>query len=122
MAKARILILDDHADSVLILDALLTSEGHQVLGLTDPRQLILKVIEFEPSVVLLDLHMPHGNGHDLAREVRDHFGARPVLIAISGTAKEPHAYQQALLAGFSHFVTKPYLPSVVLDLVAKYPA
>ena len=45
-------------------------EGHDVRTATDGRETLAAVAELPPDVLLLDLMMPHGNGYEVCRRVR----------------------------------------------------
>ena len=121
MSKSRILVVDDDGDGVLMLSLLLEGEGHEVKTLTDGRAAPDAVEQFRPQIVMLDLHMPNADGFEVARQIRDRFGARPIIIAMTGTSYDDHnAYEKAMRAGFNHYLTKPYLPGSVFDLIKRY--
>ena len=114
----RVLVVDDDSDSVLILTALLETDGHQVVATTDPATVVSEMRRFEPQVVLLDIRMPGANGYEIARGIRDQPGGQPIIIAVTGSRGDAaRTYQPALLAGFNHYVTKPYRPESLLALV-----
>lgn len=80
-----------------------------------------RIIGSEPvDLVLLDVRLPDGNGLDLAREISD--GAadphpRPDIIILSASVL-PSERDAAMTTGASHFLEKPYVPSVLLSLIA----
>ena len=63
-----------------------------------------------PDIALIDLLLPDGNGIDLCRWIRgrEGLGSLPIL-ATSGLGEE-ETIQDALDAGASDFIRKPYLP------------
>jgi CheY-like chemotaxis protein len=67
-------------------------------------------------VVLLDANMQPYNGYDMARDIRDQFGGQLTLVAVTGRRLQTD-YALALMAGFNHFVTKPYDPLILLQLI-----
>ncbi len=70
MARARILIADDH---VLVAEAFrsLLAPAYEIVGVvTDGRSLISLAKTTKPDAVLLDLGMPLFNGIDAGRELK----------------------------------------------------
>src|ERR1700704_3239899 len=62
-ADARILVVDDVDANVMLLERLLRSAGiAEVEGLTDPRRVAERCVEWQPDLVMLDLHMPDMDG------------------------------------------------------------
>src|SRR5947207_6593549 len=114
----RVLIADDHRDTVASLQALLQDEGHETASVYSGGEVNVMVAMFKPDVVLLDIGMPHMSGYDIARELNNAYGkARPVLIAVTAWAKSADRLM-AMHAGFDHHVAKPYDPQALLALVA----
>jgi CheY-like chemotaxis protein len=116
--KLRVLVADDEPDAVKTLTALLREEGHEVRGVHSGPGVLIGVRDFGPDVVLLDIGMPHVNGYQVARTLRERYGsARPLLIAVTGRPR-PRDRTLAQLAGFDHHVAKPYDPEELLALLA----
>ena len=72
---------------------------------------------YTPDVVLLDIGMPDLSGFEIGRKLRDEMGgARPVLIAITAW-KQEKAQEVGKLAGFHHYMTKPYELEELLEIL-----
>ena len=114
----RILVADDDHDATLTLGLLLKDEGHDVRMIHSGRTVMGAVIIFDPDVVILDIHMPGQSGWEAARAIREQRGQRrPVLIGISGRYKNRVATRLSELAGFDHYLLKPYDLSRLLALL-----
>jgi putative two-component system response regulator len=108
LLHARILIVDDEPANVLLLKEFLTDTSTEVLGLTDSRQVERSFNEFEPDIVLLDLHMPDLDGQEVLRRLRgprESLGFLPVVVLTSDTSRL--ARNSALLLGADDFLIKP---------------
>src|SRR5688572_30038179 len=69
--RSRVVIVDDEASNVRLLERILEMSGcRQVRSTTDSRQVLALCIEFEPDLVLLDLHMPHVNGFQIMEQLQ----------------------------------------------------
>jgi CheY-like chemotaxis protein len=113
----RVLVADDDRDAVDSLMELLRDEGYDVRGVYTGLDVLDKVRDFSPDVVLLDIGMPHITGYEAARALRERYGsARPHLIAVTGRANA-NDRNLAQLAGFDHHVAKPYDPNELLALL-----
>ena len=63
LADSRILIVDDQIDNLNVLAAVLKFAGYtNVNCLNDSRTILQDFQEFQPDLILLDLHMPHVDG------------------------------------------------------------
>ena len=115
--RLRVLVADDERDQVATLAMLLLEEGHEVREVYRGSEVLRMVRDFDPDVAMIDIGMPGMTGYDVAREVRQIFGAeRPLLIAITGW-KQSADRLLARLAGFDHHVAKPYDPNALLALI-----
>jgi CheY-like chemotaxis protein len=113
-----VLVADDDHDTVLTLMALLRYEGHETRGVYHGADVVEAVREFEPDAVLLDIGMPGKSGYEIARELRELYGAKaPLLIAVTAHNKGSDKLL-AQLVGFDHHVGKPYDSQHILALLA----
>lgn len=120
-APLRILVADDHPDTLLTLATLLGDEGHEVRTLQDGSSVKELVHGFDPDVVILDIEMPGRDGFLLARELRERrIDERPLLIAISGVWIRPSDRFLAIMVGFDHFFQKPADPASLLRVLEEF--
>jgi putative two-component system response regulator len=104
----RILVVDDEPANVALLQAILEHTGAEIRGLTDSRQVEDVFLEFEPDIVVLDLHMPEPDGLEVLRRLRSarqSLGFLPVIMLTGDTGKV--ARNSALILGADDFLTKP---------------
>ena len=63
LTDSRILIVDDQTANLQVLAAVLEFAGYvKVSCLSDSRNILPRFREFQPDLILLDLHMPHVDG------------------------------------------------------------
>ena len=115
-AEARILIVDDEPPNVeLLLKALSRAGYFNLQGVTDSRQVLAELKEFQPDLILLDLLMPHVDGFgvlELVAEVVPSTSYLPVLVLTADVTAETK--RKALARGATDFLTKPFDLSEVL--------
>jgi CheY-like chemotaxis protein len=103
----RILVVDDHHDSVAALSMLLEYEGHAVAVANSGRTALELVESFRPHIALVDIAMPEMDGYEVARCIRAQAsGSRIYLVALTGWARLDDK-AKALAAGFDLHVAKP---------------
>ncbi len=117
-ASLRVAVIDDEPDAVLMLLTLLRSEGYNAKGFGSARAALRELRTFDPDVVISDVSMPFMNGWELAREIRQLMGERPVLIGISGQYMRGPDRVLAELAGYNFYLTKPCDPKELMALLA----
>lgn len=113
---ARVLVVDDDIENLKLVIRILNRAGFSdVRGLAEAHVLMPMIRDFEPDVVLLDLHMPDADGIELIGEIGAHAGPRsflPVLV-LTGDASV-QARDAALAAGAKDYLLKPYESSEVV--------
>lgn len=119
LERARILVVDDQEENVTLLSFMLASAGFgDVVGLTDPAELLARFHQLDPDLILLDLHMPRLDGVEVMRrlacEVPDGVYL-PVLMLTGDTTSE--AKHRVLAAGAKDFVAKPFDETEVLQRI-----
>lgn len=67
---ARILVVDDTEDIVVMLAAALTKDGHHVVACTSGRRALQELLGEPFDVVLTDLYMPDTDGFDVLNLIR----------------------------------------------------
>lgn len=117
----RILIADDDRDNAIMLAAVLTDEGHQVVSALRGDEALELSRLFRPDVVIADVNMPGVSGYALAQELRKRHGNLcPLLIGMSGVWTQTSDRLLGEVAGFDHYLIKPYDLKQVLGLIAAF--
>ena len=116
LRSARVLIIDDQQANVRLLELLLQrAEYTHVLGTTDPSQIYALMDEFQPDLVLVDLHMPQLDGFAVLGYLQQRISAPAYLPVLVLTADiTPAAKQRALRLGAKDFLSKPFDTTEVL--------
>lgn len=116
-AAARILIVDDQPDNLLILEDLL-GRHYTVHAACDGEEALTRLADGDrPDLMLLDVVMPGMDGFEVCRRVKAAPGLRdmPVLLLTSLESAADEEYGLSL--GADDFIHKPYSPPVVLARV-----
>lgn len=107
--RARLLIVDDQAANVKLLERHLAAAGFRnVMSTTDPRQ-VESIYQQEPvDLVLLDIRMPHMDGYQVMELLRRLAGNEYLPILILTAQTDPDTKLKALQMGANDFLTKPF--------------
>jgi putative two-component system response regulator len=116
LTDARILVVDDERVNVVLLERILEQDGYRnVKSVTDPTQAVALYDQFEPDLVLLDLHMPKLDGFAVMELLSQRISSDTFLPILILTADiRPEIKRRALAAGAKDFVTKPFDRTEVL--------
>ena len=108
----RVLIIDDHAQFRAIARELLERRGFAVVGEADGAKAGLEAAgAVAPDAVVLDIHLPDGNGIDVCRALTE---ANPGLVVLLVSADAQHG-RWTSDCGAVAFVPKMRLASADLD-------
>src|SRR5438034_6346099 len=104
-AARKILVVDDHVDSLNAMARLLLLTGFEVRTATTYAGAIEQCKESPFDLLISDVGLPDGNGYDLMRELLGRQCATRG-IAVSGYGEDADV-EQSLAAGFSAHLIKP---------------
>ena len=112
IADARVLVIDDDADNLEVFQELLRVQGFvNIETISDPRQALPMFSTYRPDVILLDLQMPHLSGIQVMEQLLPRMPREaPVPIIVLTGDLSRKVRREALAAGASDFITKPFDP------------
>jgi len=100
----RLLLVEDNEPTLQVMAALLELAGHDVQAAPDVRTARRLAESHTFDLVVSDLGLPDGNGFDLMRELREHYGLTG--IAVSGFGMEEDL-RRSRESGFLEHLVKP---------------
>lgn len=113
----RILIADDEHNIRHILDFSLNVEGFDVISAQDGEEALALAASELPDLIIMDVMMPGCGGIEACRRLKQDPRTRPIPVVLltARTSREDREAGQA--AGAAEYVTKPFSPQKVIDLV-----
>lgn len=112
---ARVLVVDDEPDILLMLRVALESSGHDVALAPDGEAGVGKIRAEHFDVVLCDVMMPVMDGWGVLAAVEELDDPPPVVVVSARST--PADVRRALDAGAVDFVTKPFSPFDLVEVV-----
>lgn len=115
----RILVVDDIADNLVLLQTILESEGYIVETALSGKAALDNLEQINPDILLLDIMMPGLNGYEVTRQVRQHekFALMPIVLL---TAHDEFFQKPYREVGANDLIRKPIDFDELLDKVATY--
>ena len=113
----RILIVDDTKSLALFFEATLQSVGMSTCVVTDPMDVMYKLLEFNPELILMDMYMPGCEGQELAAVIRQHESYVSVPIVYLSSEMNRSKQLEAMRHGGDDFLTKPIDPNHLITAV-----
>ncbi len=103
---ARILVVDDEKNYLVVLAALLGGQGYEVATAPGGARAAALIEEEEPDLVITDMRMPGMSGLELIQKVKPAHPDLPMLVMTAfGTVENA---VEAMKAGASDYITKPF--------------
>lgn len=105
-APAKVMVVDDDPQILAGIRALLEPWGLQLATLAEPRQFWHMLEDFVPDLLLLDVQMPHFNGIELCRVVRNAPQWKDLPVLFLTMHLDAPTVQQAIAAGGNDYMSK----------------
>src|SRR5438552_7281701 len=103
--KSRVLVVDDEPQITRVLRTVLSSHGYQVRTAAEGEAAMSNFTEWRPELVITDLYMPHMDGVELCRRIREVSNVPIIVLSVRG---EERSKVEALDSGADDYVTKPF--------------
>lgn len=116
-STGRILVVDDQAANLRVVDALLTRHGYEVITATSGEDALQMAMTQVPDLMLLDMMMPGMDGFGLLAEVKQCASLLRLPVVFLTAAQDRELLLRAFDAGAVDYVTKPFMPEELLARV-----
>ena len=113
----HILVVEDDEDSARVLSALISRENHSVASAPSLHAARRLLAMQPPDLVLLDLHLPDGNGMELLGDDSDLLDDTEVVLMTGQASLETSI--QALRLGAADYLVKPVNPAHLQGLLSR---
>src|SRR5215204_439083 len=102
---SKVLVVDDEPQITRVLRTVLVSQGYQVRTAAEGEGALASFHEWNPELVITDLYMPHMDGIELCRRIREVSAVPIIVLSVKG---EERSKVEALDCGADDYVTKPF--------------
>ncbi|MCX4453436.1 response regulator [Streptomyces sp. NBC_01728] len=110
-SDAKILIVDDHEDTLYALESALAPLGHPVTRATSGDDALKEVLRGQIGLLLLDVRMPGVSGLDVVRYMRRVEQTQHIpVILLTGFGPDTELSATAFTLGVADLVMKPVDP------------
>jgi len=119
--KANILIVDDRADKLLALEAVLSSLGQNIVKARSGKEALRCLLHQEFAVILLDVSMPCMDGFETAALIRKRPSSEltPIIFITSISNSENNIFQGYSLGAVDYMLT-PIVPEILRTKVSVF--
>ena len=114
---ARVLVIDDEPDVLLLCRVNLEHAGHQVLEAPDGEIGLELARNERPDIIVLDVMLPRRDGLDVLADLISEHAEMPVLLLTAKTQWEDQI--RGWRAGAADYITKPFSPANLTEAVER---
>jgi DNA-binding response OmpR family regulator len=116
---AKILVIDDETDVLLLCRVNLEHAGHEVVVTTSGEAGVQLARSERPDIIVLDLMMPRMDGFDVLQELADDPTTSSVPVLILTARARMTDEVRGWKAGADGYLTKPFTPATLTEDVAR---
>jgi CheY-like chemotaxis protein len=114
--RTPILVVDDQEPTLRMFQRYLNGSGYDVVGLTDPAQVLPLARKLQPALITLDVMMPRLDGWEILQALQLDEKTRGIPVIICSAWEEP---ELARSLGAAAFLKKPIVRLTLLNELEK---
>jgi PAS domain S-box-containing protein len=118
--KAKILLVDDNAENLLALEAVLESPDHDLVKANSGLEALRCLLEDDFAAILLDVKMPEMDGFETASLIRARKRSQHTPILFLTAFKSDEQLYRGYDLGAVDFLFKPIVPEILQSKVAAF--
>ena len=107
---ARILVVDDNHETMMLMRELLKDRGYEVITCLNADQAELEIKRNLPDLILSDVIMPGKSGYELCRQLKDDPATRLIPFVLITGLSDREDRVHGIEAGADDFLNKPIFP------------
>lgn len=113
----KILLVDDHPDILRLLEMSLKPGDYTIFSATDGLAALEAVQRERPDLVILDVKMPGLDGYRVLHRIKSDPELRETVVVMLTVHDQPEDMALGLDIGADYYLSKPFRPSDVCELV-----
>jgi type II secretory ATPase GspE/PulE/Tfp pilus assembly ATPase PilB-like protein/CheY-like chemotaxis protein len=111
--RKSVLIADDEPITRTLVRILLERDGYSVIEAKDGQEAVDLAVRHVPSLIVMDLNMPHMDGYEAISRIRGVQGLEATPIVVVTMEDGAKVAEQVLRLGADDYIMKPFEPSVL---------
>ncbi len=115
LASRHILVVDDEASILEMLEAALTGAGARVTTAVDGTTALVAIVNDPPDLILLDVKMPGMDGWDLLERLSGAPRTARIPVALETCVEDFVSFDKARREGVAAFISKPFRVAEVVE-------
>ncbi len=113
----KILVVDDSPTDLRLMSIPLKAKGYEVSTAADGEEALVKAMQIQPSLVILDVVMPKKNGFQVCRQLKSTPETKQIKVILLSSKNQQSDRFWGLKQGADVYLTKPFLEEELLGHV-----
>ena len=88
---AKIIVVDDSADLLLLISIIIKMAGHESISLTSPVELMQKLDEYRPDLIIIDVNLGYYNGKEVCKNIKASPMGKNIPVLLTSASAESMA-------------------------------
>ena len=119
MAKKKIFIIEDEEDIITLLTFHLEKEGYEIQSSITGVNILNKIKQCMPDLILLDLMLPGTDGFEICKQLKQEKQTENIPIIMLTAKNEESTVVAGLELGAEDYMTKPFSMPILIARVRK---
>ena len=116
----KIMVVDDEPNLIELVQAILDSEGYEVITASSGRECLEKLKTVKPDLILLDMMMPGISGRETCEKIRANPDTKDLKIVFLTVVRFSEVGKDILTKmDVLDYITKPFNNKEIVDRVKK---
>ena len=114
---SKVIVIDDEPFILMMIEDKLKKAKIDVTTLRESRNALAVIREQKPELIILDWMMPELSGIDLCKLIKSDPELKEIPIFMLTAKGQDSDEQQGFQCGVSRYITKPFSPRSLLEMV-----
>ena len=117
---STILVVDDSPTALKLVSKALATAGHHIIMASNGEEAVAKATDAHPDLVVLDVIMPHKNGYQVCRQLKNDPKTHDIKIILFTIQNQQADYLWGMHQGADAYLAKPFHEAELLATVAQF--
>ena len=119
MENKKVLVVEDSPTNLRMISKILRDHGYDTITAVDGEEALVKTIQEQPRLVLLDIILPKKNGFQVCRQLKTSPETRDIRILMLTSKGQDSDRYWGLKQGADGYMTKPFEKEALLAKVGE---
>ncbi len=115
----KVMVVDDSNTIRRSAEIFLKQGGHEVMLAEDGFDALAKVNDYQPNLIFCDILMPRLDGYQTCQKLKAQATTEPIPVVFLSAKAQASDIEKGKSFGVSEYLTKPFDPNDLLDVVER---